>query len=99
LSEEKVKRIEERVRELISGGSEINSNMIKKLMTLLIREGRKSFEEALAINYKRERLKQSMVKIRSLVTYLRSELGLNNDRDLAYALGIVYRLLKSIGRE
>ncbi|WP_448516526.1 hypothetical protein [Pseudothermotoga sp.] len=99
MTEAIVKKIEEKVNDLNAAGSEINSNMIKKLMTLLIREGRKSFEEALAINYRRERLKQSMVKIRNLVRYLRSELGLNNDGELAYALGIVYRLLKTTGRE
>ncbi|WP_448523821.1 hypothetical protein [Pseudothermotoga sp.] len=99
MSEETVKRIEEKVRELISGGSEINSNMIKKLMTLLIREGRRPFEEALRINYRRERLQQSMVEIRNLVGYLRNELRLNSDRELAYALGIVYRSLKTIRKE
>lgn len=68
-------------------------NMMKKYMYLLLREGRSAFESALKINYSRPGQKENLEKIRDLVNFLRKDLRIEDDRSIAYALGLASRIL------
>lgn len=98
MTEEKIKKLEERIINSITRGEKFNSNMVKKYTTILIREGEEVFEEALKINYRRQQPMESLKHLRNLVNYLRKDLGLKEKNELAYALGITARILKTIAR-